>query len=322
MKKRYVFLLCIVVVSLIFGAAFYLQNKDDKPEEVKIEVNDLNSYQDISYSGDSYSYNTNIRSILLLGIDGKEDDPLSGQSDFMALMIFDIETNEFNCLMIPRDTMTVINVNDNNGEFVTSGVDHITLAYPYGGGTHYYGGQNSLTAVSKLLNNIPFRNYLIMPLDILRDLVKVMGETDIILQDDSLAYIDEKYVKGYKYHIDEESIELFLRSRDITTDFSAGNRTDRQVIYLQYLMNKFKDIQEGRLNLSFRDLDSIFAKCESNLTNVELSNYYNYMLEAKLNDDAFQTIPGEYQMGTHYDEFHYDVDKLLSVVINLFYIKN
>ena len=87
MKKRYVFLLCLLAVGLIFGLAFYLQNKDEKPDEVKIEVNELNSYQDISYKGESYSYNTNIRSILLLGIDGKEDDPLSGQSDFMALMI-------------------------------------------------------------------------------------------------------------------------------------------------------------------------------------------------------------------------------------------
>lgn len=322
MKKRYVFLLCLLAVVSIFSVAFYLQNKDNKPDEVKIEVNDLNSYQDISYNGENYSYNTNIRTILMLGIDGKDDDPLAGQSDFLALMIFDIETNEFNCLMIPRDTMTVVNVNNDNGEFLTSGVDHITLAYPRGGATHNYGGQNSATAVSRLLNNIPVRNYLIMPLDILRDLVKVMGETDIILQDDSLAYIDERYVKGYKYHIDEESIEQFLRSRDITTDYSAGNRTNRQVIYLQYLMNKFKDIQEGRLDLSFRDLDSIFAKCESNLTNVELNNYYNYMLEAKLSDNAFQTIPGEYQMGAYYDEFHYDVDKLLGVVIDLFYIKN
>lgn len=322
MKKRYVFLLCLLAVVSIFGVAFYLQNKDNKPDEVKIEVNDLSSYQEMNYNGESYSYNTNIRTILMLGIDGKEDDPLAGQSDFLALMVFDIETNEFNCLMIPRDTMTTINVNDKNGEMLTSGVDHITLAYPYGGNTHQYGAQNSAVAVSKLLNSIPIRNYLVMPLDILRDLVKVMGETDIILQDDSLAYIDERFVKGYKYHIDEDSIEQFLRSRDITTDYSAGNRTNRQVIYLQYLMNKFKDIQEGRLDLSFRDLDSIFAKCESNLTNVELNNYYNYMLEAVLNDDAFQTIPGEYRMGTNYDEFHYDVDKLLSVVIDLFYIKN
>lgn len=322
MKKRYVVLLCLIVVGLIFGLAWYFEQRENALEDVRIESNDINSYLEISYMGDDYLYNNNIRSILLLGIDGKEDDPLSGQSDFMALMVFDIESNEFNCLMIPRDTMTTIIVNDSNGEYVTSGVDHITLAYPYGGGTHNYGGQNSATAVSKLLNDIPVRNYLIMPLDILRDLVKVMGETDIILQDDSLAYIDERYVKGYKYHIDEESIEQFLRSRDITTDYSAGNRTNRQVIYLQYLMNKFKDIQEGRLDLSFRDLDSIFAKCESNLTNVELNNYYNYMLEAQLTDDAFQTIPGEYQMGTYYDEFHYDVDRLLGVVIDLFYIKN
>lgn len=322
MKKRYIFLLCIVVVGLIFGIAFYLQKENDKPQDVKIETNDLNSYQDIVYNGESYSYNANIRSILLLGIDGKKDDSLSGQSDFMALMVFDIEDSSFNCLMIPRDTMTEININNSNGEFINSGVDHITLAYPYGGDSHNYGGQNAAVAVSKLLNGIPVRNYLIMPLDILRDLVKVMGETDIVLQDDSLSYIDEKYVKGYTYHIDEESIELFLRSRDTSTDFSSGNRTDRQVIYLQYLLNKFKDIQEGKLSLSFWDLDPVFAKCESNLTNIELSNYYNYMLEADLQEDAFQTIPGEYKMGTHYDEFHYDVDRLLSVVIDLFYIKN
>lgn len=322
MKKRYVVLLCLIVVGLIFGLAWYFEQKENALEDVRIESNDINSYQEISYMGDDYLYNNNIRSILLLGIDGKEDDPLSGQSDFIALMVFDIESNDFNCLMIPRDTMTLINVNDKKGEYINSGVDHITLAYPYGGESHSYCAQNSMTAVSNLLSGIPLRNYLIMPLDILRDLVKVMGETDIVLQDDSLSYIDEKYVKGYVYHIDENSIELFLRSRDTSTDYSAGNRTDRQVIYLQYLLKKFGEIQAGTLDVSFRDLDSVLAKCESNLTNTELNSFYNSMLKANLNDEAFETIPGKYEMGAYYDEYHYDVDKLLSVVINLFYIKN
>lgn len=321
MKKRYTFIICAVLVLLIFGFFYFLQTRANKNEEVRLEENTVNSYEERTKNGIKYSYNGNIRSMLLLGIDGSINEPLNGQSDFMALMIFDSETNEFNCLMIPRDTMTQVDVCDVNGGLMTSSINHINTAYAYGGGTNYYRGMNALEATSNLLYDVPLRNFLAMPLDIMRDLVRVMGETDIVLEDDSLSYIDEKYVKGYVFHVDEESVELFLRSRDITEDFSAGNRTDRQIIYLKYLMSKFKEIQEGKLKLSFSDLDSLLAKCESNLTNSELNSYYNLLLEAKMSDDAFVTIPGSYKMAD-YDEFHYDVNKLEDVVLDLFYIKN
>lgn len=321
MKKRYTFIICAVLVLLIFGFFYFLQTRANKNEEVRLEENTVNSYEERTKNGIKYSYNGNIRSMLLLGIDGSINEPLNGQSDFMALMIFDSETNEFNCLMIPRDTMTQVDVCDVNGGLMTSSINHINTAYAYGGGTNYYRGMNALEATSNLLYDVPLRNFLAMPLDIMRDLVRVMGETDIVLEDDSLSYIDEKYVKGYVFHVDEESVELFLRSRDITEDFSAGNRTDRQIIYLKYLMSKFKEIQEGKLKLSFSDLDSLLAKCESNLTNSELNSYYNLLLEAKMSDDAFITIPGSYKMAD-YDEFHYDVNKLEDVVLDLFYIKN
>lgn len=321
MKKRYIVVICVVLVAVIFGVFYYLQESDNRKESIRVDENIVNSYEERIKDGISYTYNANLRTILLLGIDGSVGEPLNGQSDFMALMIFDNETKEFNCLMIPRDTMTQVNVCDVNGGLMTSSINHINTAYAYGGGTNYYRGMNALESVSILLYNIPMRNFLAMPLDIMRDLVRVMGETDIVLEDDSLSYIDEKFVKGYTYHIDEESVELFLRSRDTTEDFSAGNRTDRQIIYLKYLMNKFKEIQEGKLNLSFSDLDSILAKCESNLTNSELNSYYNLMLEAKMNDEAFITIPGSYKMAD-YDEFHYDVNKLEEAVLDLFYIQN
>lgn len=321
MKKKHMFVL-VLILSLVLAGSYMAVRYFEKDEEIKVDTDDINSYQEIMYNGQSYMYNSNIRTLLMLGIDGKESDSLSGQSDFMALMVFNSETGEFNCLMIPRDTMTVINVNDSKGEFVTAGVDHITLAYPYGGSTHYYGAQNSLTAVSNLLNGVPLRNFIIMPLDILRDLVKILGETDIKLEDDSLSYIDENYKKGYNYHIDEESIEIYLRSRDTSSDFSAGNRTDRQIIYLRYMMSKMKDIQDGKLSLTFEDLDSIMSKCETNLTNTELNSYYNYMLEAEYSNDSFKTIPGKYKMGEKYDEFHFDVNGLTDMIVELFYTKN
>ena len=81
------------------------------------------------------------------------------------------------------------------------------------------------------------------------------------------SYIDENYKKGYNYHIDEESIEIYIRSRDTSSDFSAGNRTDIQIVYLRYMISKMKDIQDGKLSLTFEDLYSIMSKCETNLTN-------------------------------------------------------
>ena len=214
MKKFKTLIICVVLVAVIFGVFYYFQERDNDRDSIRLEENAVNSYEEIVRNGVKYSYNGNIRTMLLLGIDGSIGEPLNGQSDFMALMIFNAETNEFNCLMIPRDTMTQVNVCDVNGGFMTSNINHINTAYAYGGGTNYYRGMNALNSASMLLFDIPLRNFLAMPLDIMRDLVRVMGETDIILEDDSLSYIDEKYVKGYTYHIDEESVELFLRSRD------------------------------------------------------------------------------------------------------------
>ena len=125
MKKRYTFIICVVVVAVIFGIFYYLQERDNKKDSLRVDENSVNSYEERTKNGVKYSYNGNLRTMLLLGIDGSIGEPLNGQSDFMALMIFDSETNEFNCLMIPRDTMTQVNVCDVNGGFMTSSINHI-----------------------------------------------------------------------------------------------------------------------------------------------------------------------------------------------------
>lgn len=312
-NKRKVLLISLLVLIplIIIGTILLLPRKNNIYKD-----SDIDSLSYLNLNG--YSFKSKIDTYLLMGIDGKSGDPLLGQADFLTLVIVDNNTNTTKVLVIPRDTISKYPICDNLGNEISTNTSHINLAYASGGDGVYYSCINEVTAVKTLINNIPITGYIAMPLDILKDLVDIMGEKEVILEDDSLTYLNNNYEKGTSYTINKETIEEYLRSRDIDTNFSAGDRTNRQIIYMKYLMSKFEDIKDNKLSVKFEDLDNLLSKCSTNLTNTQLSNLYENITK-NTNDSNIFTLPGKYEMNNMVDEYIYNQEELNELLIDIYY---
>ena len=311
-----------VIVTVYSGAYFAVQKaqflKDDDNHNTN-EITQNDGYLSIRFEGKEYEYNQSITTLTFMGVDGDQGDPLSGQSDFMDLIVFNRDDKKISQLLIPRDTMALVYEYDSDGNVVKAFTSQIAVAYPFGGSSPSARARNALRSISAMLNGILLDHYVVLPLNILPDLIDVFGETDIVLEDDSLSHIDDKYVAGYTYHIDKESIETFLKSRDINEEYSATARLNRQQLYLDFVLNSLNKLNEGDLDLSLSKLVELLDKCSSNLTRGSIENYLNYFKEYKENGIDRYKVPGSVQKPEKFDEFIIDRSAFDGIIVKIFY---
>ena len=123
-----------------------------------------NTSSTVTYQGKEYAYNDHLSNFLFLGIDSREKTQTqvgradAGQADAIFLVSWDRVDHSLTGITIPRDTITEIEIFDQEGNSAGKSRDHINLAYAYGDG-----GRESCElmeeAVSNLLYGIPIQGY-------------------------------------------------------------------------------------------------------------------------------------------------------------------
>ena len=132
----------LALVILIFAYGIY--NKQKEELEQRIASNTVQAGErasnSIIYQGKEYNYNEHLSNFLFLGIDrqekadtetGKAD---AGQADSIFLVSWDRVKGNVTWITIPRDTMTEIQIFDQEGNEAGSAVNHLNLAYAFGDG--------------------------------------------------------------------------------------------------------------------------------------------------------------------------------------------
>lgn len=307
----------IAIMALLIVAGLFLFIKG-KPEEVVIIDNDGDDYHTLEYNGETYYYNTDIISILLMGIDTNEG--VYGQSDHMSLLIIDRRSKEIKLLAIPRETITEIEMYGDDGSYLGLSDNHLGLAYPNG----YKAGKAGIVtmeATSKLLLNIPIIYYVATNMNIMPMLAEIVGDVDIELPDDSLAYRNPDWVKGYIFNVNKDTIEIYLRSRNIYDDFTNKNRMLRQNLYLNWFFDNINSINEEDESFLLAKLEEILENCETNLSWDEAETFYESAMDSMRSDPFAYSISGRYAIGQFYEDFYPNEEDLLSLIIKLFYVK-
>lgn len=307
----------IAIMALLIVAGLFLFIKGN-PEEVVIIDNDNNDYHTLEYNGETYYYNTDIISILLMGIDTNEG--VYGQSDHMSLLIIDRRSKEIKLLAIPRETITEIEMYGDDGSYLGLSDNHLGLAYPNG----YKAGKAGIVtmeATSKLLLNIPIIYYVATNMNVMPMLAEIVGDVDIELPDDSLAYRNPEWVKGYIFNVNKDTIEIYLRSRNIYDDFTNKNRMLRQNLYLNWFFDNINSINEEDESFLLAKLEEILENCETNLSWDEAETFYELAMDSMRSDPFAYSISGRYAIGQFYEDFYPNEEDLLSLIIKLFYVK-
>ena len=271
----------------------------------------------ITYNGARYEKNTKIDTVLFLGIDTSNQTregigiDEGGRSDTIILFVIDNENQQITPLEISRDTIVDVDIYDNDGNYLTSGQEQLTMQYSYGRDSRQ---ACNLTRekVSDLLGRTRIDSVISLTVEGIEPIVDSIGGVVLKLEDDQTD-IDPDYTKGAVICFDGKHAYDFVHTRDISQRGSNNVRMSRQT---QFMMALFETIhrkgssvieimEESAGEYLYEDIDA---------DSVEHLATYEYAGEV-------MNLPGENVAGVIHDEFYIDEERLFEIVLKLFYKK-
>ncbi len=338
MKKHRIIRLIIGIVLVIacvwFGVYTYHRYEEREAAVREIEARSRQEKQAredeengiLTLNGKRYRRNTAMRAILCMGVDTKgemEAQNVSGKggdADAIFLVAQDAAMDEAQILLIPRNTMTEIEVFDYFGNSLGTETQQLTLAYAFGDGRE---GSCELTeeALSKLLFGLKIDGYFAINMDSIPYFNDMVGGVQITVEDEMVTNkYPEDFKLGETVTLTGELTEKYVRFRDVDEEGSATVRLHRQKGYLKSLIQKAKESQEEDPSTITRLVNGIQEKAITNMAKDQYMDMALAMLNSPQNmgDDDFIELSGEIYQGK-FEEFYPDMEQLKEIVINLFY---
>lgn len=320
----------IVIIAVLFF--FFLRTRDsqtvirndaDTSESSGLTPSSdtITSGKEITWQGKKYIYNEDIRNILFLGVDKKEEMQAQeyagrgGQADCIILLSMNTREKTATMLNISRDSMTDVDVYDMSGNFVGSERMQLALQYAYGDGEKRSCWLMK-KAVAELLKDIPIHGYLALNIEGISVINDVLGGVEITIPEDYTS-IDEAFVQGTTLTLTGDQAERYVRYRDIEILGSNNGRMERQNQFLKAMVRLLKE----KIQADSAFVDILFTAGQpymtTNLTADQMEEYASYTL-----DDTFIKVPGQTREGENHDEFVVDEEKLMDVLIKILYKEN
>lgn len=323
MKKKSILIFIIIIVLAVCGSAiaFAMTKNDANQKSAESSTPDLQQESEnyISYNGQRYRHNDHIRTYLYMGIDKDgpvteaEDSVSGGQSDAMFVIVVDSGNKTISILSINRNSMTDVDVYDKDGNFVAKNELQICLQHGFGDGMRT-SCQRTVDAVSNLLYGEPIDGYLSMNMDAMPMMNDSIGGVTLEVLDDLTSPARNVSLhKGETVTLNGDEAYVYLRSRDINEFDSATQRLNRQMQYIQAFVKQAKGIDTKSLIATYD------AMTDYIVTNIDVPNLVDKLMNYEFDDSRMYTVPGETQMGEQYEEYHVDEDALYQLMLDIFY---
>lgn len=319
-KKQKVVLISgvILLLAIIMGIVLF---QDKKTEEIPdVGQEEEAGFETITYKGERYKYNTDLKTILFMGVDKtekvKEQEYAGrgGQSDVLMLFVLDTNKQQTQILQISRDSMAQVDVYDMDGEYLTTDTMQIATQYAYGDGAKKSCLLTKET-VSELLYGIPIQSYISLNIDGIAVISETMGGIRITVPED-YTWIDPSFEKGAEVVLKGAQAEAYVRSRDTSVTGSNNNRMERQNQVVEAVAVQLPERAKEDPNLYMKLFSSAEQYMVSDLSTSELeklSTYESYL--------EIEQVPGEVKAGDLHDEFYVNDEELYDLLIKLFYKK-
>ena len=218
-------------------------------------------------------------------------------------------------MTIPRDTITEIEVFNQEGKSTGKTLDHISLAYGYGDG-----GRESCAlmrdAVSNLLYGLHIDGYCSINMDAIPIMMEQVKELTVTVPNDSLEEVFPQWSQGTEVKLTKDNIEDFIRYRDTIKPHSALKRMERQQAFLAAYGERAKELYQE--NSSF--ITNLYTAIEEYMvTNIGKDNFLKIMQNMEESGAEMWTLPGEGVTANGFDEYHVDDTELYKEIIEKFY---
>ncbi len=330
LKKVLLIILCIVLALVIIAASvfaylYYSGKSQFKQENVNInlpaEVQAKDNGKTITYKGKKYTYDENIITVLCIGVDKdtKTQQKTSvygegGQADALYLACIDNAEKQYNIISINRDSMIDIDVYDVTGKYL--GVQNLQacLSFAYGDGKEK-SCKNTVKAISRMLYNIPINTYFSLNKACIPNLNDMIDGVEV-------PVFDENGNKtGKTTFLNGQAAYKYIHDRDISKLDSNVVRMERQKSYIQAFAKKAiaKTKEDISTPLDLFDTISLYSTTSLNASKITYltTNAFSDRNEINLN---FKSIKGKLRAGDEgYTEFIIDSDKLMDLIIDVFY---
>lgn len=335
-KILLIILVCILVIGFIAFAAYsYLsykgkkelldQNKDVVINTIDNAATDNNGHT-VVYNGDTYRFNEDLISIVILGVDKSELDAeeygKAGQADAIYIFTYDTKSGKSTLIPVSRETMTEVKLYSTSGEDMGMETMQLCLSYAYGNGKDT-SCQNTIEALSRAFYNIPFSKYIALNWDAIGPLNDVIGGVTLTALEDvkvnrTVIYKDENVT------LMGDDAWAYIKYRDTSKLESNPDRINRQKQYINAYITKLLPLVQNDITLIS---DLYGTASEYMYSNISRNNLIYLASQVIPNiystkDINYVTIEGEIKQGEVYAEFYPDETALYETILKVFYLKD
>lgn len=268
-----VLILIIILVAIISGTVWFLNDKFSK-----IQTVDLNT-EELSISTQAEENLEEYRNIALFGVDSRNNSLEKGnRSDCIIIASLNTKTKEVKLISVYRDTYVQIE---------GYGLDKITHAYSYG---------SAPLAINTLNKNLDLniKDFITVNFDAVAEAVDALGGVEINIESqEELKYLNT-YIEGTqretglsstkvknigKQNLDGVQAVAYSRIR-----YTAGGdykRAERMRTVLEAMVNKLKTKSIGEIN---NFIDIILPKVYTNLKSSDIFTMLPSLMEYKITE--------------------------------------
>ena len=306
----------------------YVDSTDAVTEavEAKSGNDEVYVYQegDVSYNGHMYRYNKDMLTFLILGIDSNEPAPEvnentnyleGGQSDAIFLFAMNPHDKTISVVAVNRNTMTDIDMYDENNNYVRTAKAQLCVQHGYGDGREL-SCERAENTVSELLYNLPIHGYVSMRLGAIWLLNDALGGVEVTLPFD-VPEINQS--AGTTVRLYGKDAFYFLKYRSLDEFDSASVRLEKDKIYLKAFMNQVFESTKADISYPVKLYQMVKDYIVTDISVDEMSYLASELLGYDIGGVKMYSIPGETVMGEKFEEFYVNEVGLKEQLLDIFY---
>ena len=294
--------------------------------EAKSGNDEVYVYQegDVSYNGHMYRYNKDMLTLLILGIDSNEPAPEvnentnyleGGQSDAIFLFAMNPHDKTISVVAVNRNTMTDIDMYDENNNYVRTAKAQLCVQHGYGDGREL-SCERAENTVSELLYNLPIHGYVSMRLGAIWLLNDALGGVEGTLPFD-VPEINQS--AGTTVRLYGKDAFYFLKYRSLDEFDSASVRLEKDKIYLKAFMNQVFESTKADISYPVKLYQMVKDYIVTDISVDEMSYLASELLGYDFGGVRMYSIPGETVMGEKFEEFYVNEVGLKEQLLDIFY---
>ncbi len=285
-KIKYIIIIAVILILV------FIYSKNIKGEYLIID-------------GEEYKKNPDITTMLLLGIEKETESESSitnsnGRADTIVLAVINDDLKTVDLYSIPRNTMVMVDIYDENDEYLTQNYLQLAMQYNYANSQEF---SRELTSkrVSEIFYNLPIDYTISVAMAGIVPIVEQMAGVEVYMDKD-YTYIHPAFIEGEVINLTGELAELFLRYRNTEDLQGNDDRNARQLKFINALDEKFKyQLRNPSATVLYNIAEVCLEYIEGDINLVPIYKIASYEI-----DNELKTIPGENLFLGINEEFYID----------------